>query len=308
MRLVTRGDLDGLACAVIITSHEQIDEIALIHPQDITDKKVEILKTDILSNLPYHPNCAKWFDHHLQTENNPKPPARFDGAYGLAPSAAGLVYEYYGGAAKMPQFEELVRQTDRLDSARLTRDDIERPEGHILLGYTVDGRSGFGAFQDYFMLLVDLLKRQPIEKVLQHPEVKKRSDRLRSEDAAFREALRSHSREEDNVVITDFRNLESVPVGNRFLVYALFPEASVSVRLHWAPGRRSVMAAVAHSILNRTCVTNIGKLLSRYGGGGHRGAGTAPLPLHNAEAAIEEIIAHLKREAQVHAATTSRRP
>jgi oligoribonuclease NrnB/cAMP/cGMP phosphodiesterase (DHH superfamily) len=307
MRLVTRGDLDGLTCAVIITTNEKIDDILLIHPQDITDKKVEIRQGDILANVPYHPACTRWFDHHLQTENNPKAPARFDGAYALAPSAAGLAYEYYGGAEKMPQFEELVRQTDRLDSAQLTRDDIENPRGYILLGFTVDGRTGMGDVNEYFRLLVDLLKRKPIEKVLKHPEVKKRCDWLRRENEVFRQALRAHSRMDGNVVVTDFRGLDKVPVGNRFLVYALFPEATVSVRLHWGPNRKTVIAAVAHSILNRTSATNVGQLLSRYGGGGHRGAGTVPLPPARAEDAVAEIIRTLKYEADVLATSAPRR-
>lgn len=306
MRLVTRGDLDGLACAVIITSQQEIGKIVLIHPQDITDRRVEIGPSDILANVPYHPGCAKWFDHHLQTENNPKPPAKFEGAYGLAPSAARLVYDYYGAAARMPQLEELVRETDRFDSARLTREDIENPRGHILLGYTIDGRSGFGDFEAYFHLLAGLLKSGPIGEVLRHPEVRKRCEQLRSDDKKFRAALLAHSRLDDNVVITDFRKMKQIPRGNRFLVYTLFPDASASVRLHWGPGRRFVVAAVAHSILNRACETNIGELVSRYGGGGHRGAGTTPLPPERVEAAVEEIVAALKAGAGAPACPASR--
>jgi oligoribonuclease NrnB/cAMP/cGMP phosphodiesterase (DHH superfamily) len=295
MRLVTRGDLDGLTCASIITSNEEIAEILLIHPQDITDSKVEIRETDILANLPYHPNCAKWFDHHLQTENNPKVPEKFDGAYGHAPSAAGLVYEYYGGAGSMPELAELVRQTDRLDSAQLSRDEIENPEDYILLGYTIDGRTGLGAFESYFHLLVDLLKTRPIDEILEHPEVKERCERMRSEIAAFRETLSAHSRTDGNVVITDFRDLDRVPAGNRFLIYALYPEVNVSLRVHWGPDRRFAVAAVGHSILNRTCKTNVGELLSRYGGGGHLRAGTTPLESDRADADLAEIVEELKR-------------
>jgi hypothetical protein len=299
MRLVTRGDLDGLTSAVIITLNEDIKKIVLIHPQDITDGCIEIGPEDILANVPYHPNCAKWFDHHLQTENNPRPPQSFDGAYEHAPSAAGLVYKYYGGEAKMPRFAELVRETDRLDSAQLTREDIENPEGFILLGYTIDSRSGFGAFEDYFCQLVDLLKSQSIEEILKNPEVKKRCKKLRSEDKKFREALQTHSRQEGNVVITDFRSLKKIPRGNRFLIYTLFPDANVSVRLHAGPGNRFVVAAVGHSILNRTCETNVGELVSRYGGGGHRGAGTTPLLPEKADDALREIVSALMRRAPV---------
>lgn len=295
MRLVTRGDLDGLACAVIITSNETIDEITLIHPQDITDDRVTIRPGDILANLPYHPKCSKWFDHHLKTGNNPAPPAKFDGAYAVAPSAAGLAYKYYGGAAKMPRFEELVRQADRLDSAQLTFDEVQDPKGYILLGYTIDGRSGHGAFEDYFRLLVDLLKTKSIDEVLRHPRVKERCDKMRVDDSTFRDMLTQHSRVDGNVVLTDFRSLDRIPTGNRFVIYVLFPDVNVSVRVHWGPERRFVVAAVGHSIFNRTCKTNVGELMSRYGGGGHRGAGTTPLVPERADRDLAEIIAELKR-------------
>jgi oligoribonuclease NrnB/cAMP/cGMP phosphodiesterase (DHH superfamily) len=293
MRLVTRGDFDGLTSAVIITNNENIEKIALIHPQDITDNRVEIQKTDILANLPYHPNCAKWFDHHLQTENNPKPPEKFDGAYGLAPSAAGLVYEYYGGKAKMPELEDLVQHTDRLDSARLTRDEVLDPKGYILLGYTIDSRSGHGSFEEYFHLLLDLLKTKPIGEILEHPVVKERCERMRTDDSSFREALLAHSRVEGNVVVTDFRNLEQIPTGNRFLVYALYPDVNVSVRMHWGPQRRFIVAAVGHSIFNRSCNINVGEMMSRYGGGGHHGAGTTPLPPEQIDAELAKMVEEL---------------
>ena len=295
MRLVTRGDLDGLTCASIITSNEEIGEIVLIHPQDITDNRVEIRDTDIIANLPYHPNCAKWFDHHLQTDNNPKVPESFDGAYAQAPSAAGLVYRYYGGEERMPELAELVRQTDRLDSAQLSRDEIENPESYILLGYTIDGRSGLGDFRTYFEMLVELLTTRTIDEILEHPEVKKRCDRLSSERSTFRETLLAHSRVDGNVVVTDFRSLDRVPAGNRFLIYALYPEVNVSVRIHWGPNRLFAVAAVGHSILNRTCKTNVGELMSRYGGGGHVRAGTTPLESGRADTSLAEIVDELKR-------------
>lgn len=295
MRLITRGDLDGLTSAVIITSNEPIKEIKLVHPQDITDHRIEVTKQDILANVPFDPRCGKWFDHHLLTDNNPKPAAKFEGAYGLAPSAAHLVYEYYGGAKKMPQFEKLVAETDRLDSATLTPADVTDPKDYILLGYTIDNRTGLGAFEDYFLLLTDLLKTKRIDEIVNHPLVKTRWDRIRADEANFREATQKHSRLDGNVVITDFRPLATIPVGNRFVVYTLFPAANVSLRIHFGPQKKFVVAAVGHSIFNRTCKTAVGELMGRYGGGGHKGAGTAPLPADKAEQQLTEIIAVLKR-------------
>lgn len=295
MRIVTRADFDGLVCSVIITSQEKIDSISLIHPQDITSNRVKIRDTDILANLPYHPNCAKWFDHHLLTDNNPKPPGKFEGAYAIAPSAAGLVYDYYGGRNRLPQFEEMVLQADRLDSAQLSFDDVVNPTGHVLLGYTIDSRSGLGSFQDYFHLLIDLLKQKSIAQVLKHPKVRERCERILLDDGSFREVVQANSRVDGNVVITDFRELDVLPSGNRFLIYVLYPDVNVSVRLHWGPGRQFVVAAVGHSIFKRTCKTNVGELMGRFGGGGHKGAGATPLSGDRTEAAIEEIVAELKR-------------
>ena len=294
MRLVTRGDLDGLTCAVLLTLKEDIESIALIHPQDITDGRADIRPGDIIANLPYHPSCAMWFDHHLHTATANVPLGEIRGAFAEAPSAARLVYEYYGGEAAMPEFRDLVRETDRLDSANLTPADVLAPEGYIKLGFTIDGRTGMGTFESYFLHLVDLLKiGTPIEHVLEDPGVKRRCDILDSENERFIEELKAYSRVEGNVVITDFRPLDHVPIGNRFLVYAIYPEVNVSVRIHWGPNRQFPMLLVGHSIFNRTCRTNVGELAARYGGGGHKGAGSIPL-MDEPDQQIRMVVAELK--------------
>ena len=297
MRLVTRGDLDGLTSAVIITECETIDEILLVHPQDITDKKVAITRQDIMANLPYHPQVGKWFDHHLLTESNEKPPEKFEGRYGLAPSAARLVYEHYlASHPGIQRFETLLAETDRLDAAQLTMEDVLDPRAYILLGFTLDPRTGLGAFQSYFVALVEWLKRLDIEEVLQQPEVQQRVTRMREQDQSFREITVAHSKRDANVVFTDFRGLRPLPVGNRFIVYTLFPEANISLRVHQGPDAAHTAATVGHSIFNRTSRTNVGELMSRYGGGGHRAAGTCLLETAKAEQQIAELIAAMKKD------------
>jgi nanoRNase/pAp phosphatase (c-di-AMP/oligoRNAs hydrolase) len=288
MRLVTRGDLDGLTSAVIITMKEPIGDILLVHPQDITDQRVEIRGDDILANLPYDPRCAKWFDHHLLTDSNQKPPATFEGSHRIAPSAARLVYEYY--LERDPHDPALLR----LDAALLTPDDVENPREYILLGYTIDSRTGLGGFDDYFRSLIGWLKTMSIEAVLKQREVQDRVDRLRRDQTDFKTLLTRNSFLLSNVVVTDLREVDRLPAGNRFLVYSLFPQANVSLRVHWGPRHDSVIAAVGHSIFNRTCNTSVGDLMSRYGGGGHRGAGTCVLPLDHAADAIDEILFELQ--------------
>jgi hypothetical protein len=296
MRLVTRGDLDGLTCAVLISSCEDIDEVMLVHPQDITDRRLAITDDDIMANLPYQAGVGKWFDHHLLTDSNQRPPGNFDGGYALAPSAARVVYDYYlPKNPSLAKFKDLLHETDRLDAAQLTRDDVEDPKDFILLGYTLDPRTGLGAYQDYFKKLTNWLRTRSIDQVMAEPEVQERVAKIRAQDASFRETTRKRSRMDGNVVFTDFREESPLPVGNRFLVYTIFPEANVSLRVHWGPSREHVAAAVGHSIFNRTCKTSVGELMSAYGGGGHKGAGTCLLPQASAEAQIGEIIEILKK-------------
>jgi hypothetical protein len=294
MRLVTRGDLDGLTCAVLLTLNEEIDSISLIHPQDITEGRADIRPGDIIANLPYHPNCEMWFDHHLHTATANVPLGNIKGRFAEAPSAAGLVYDYYGGKETMPQFAELVRETDRLDSANLSPGDVLMPGGYIKLGFTIDGRTGLGTFEKYFLNLVELLRSgATIDQVLKDPSVRRRCEMLDSESELFQAELRTHSRVDGNVVITDFRDLDHTPIGNRFLVYAIFPDINVSVRIHWGPNRSFPMLLLGHSIFNRTCKTNVGELAARYGGGGHKGAGSIPL-MDEPEQQIEMVVRELK--------------
>ena len=292
MRLVTRCDLDGLACAVLIGLHEEIDEILLTHPQEIADGKVEIGPDDILANLPFRSGCALWFDHHMYTAAA-APEEPYMGVFGRAPSAARLVFEYYGGLTTMARFEELVHETDRLDSADLDLDDILDPQGYVLLGFTLDARSGLGRTGEYFMAVHELLAAgTPIAQVLEHPEVEERCRRLAAEDTDLHTAVEAHSHVEGNVLITDFRSLDRVPVGNRFLVFALFPQIDVAMRIQQDEGCPHVMVTLGHSILKRTCDVNLGELAARYGGGGHRGAASIRLT-GNADRVLRDIVAEL---------------
>ncbi|MBI4690022.1 MAG: exopolyphosphatase [Nitrospirae bacterium] len=294
MRLVTRGDLDGVTSAVLITTMEKIYSIELIHPQDITDKKFEITGEDIIANLPYHPGCAMWFDHHEHSKTDGLP-GNFKGSYVIAPSASRVIYEYYS-SDKLKRYEYLVDETDRFDSAQLTVKDITDPDGVILLGYTVDSRSGIGRFNRYFIDLVNWLKTMPIEDVLLKPSVAERVKLLRENNAAFLDILKKYSRQDGNVVVTDFRPVNKTPIGNRFLIYTLFPETNVSVRIQWGPEKRFAAVTIGHNILNRTSRSDCGQICSKFGGGGHRGAAACPLVPEKADQQIAEIIESLKRE------------
>ena len=293
MRLVTRGDMDGLTSAVLITSMENVDSLELIHPQDITDNKFEIREGDIMSNLPYHPACSLWFDHHQLTDSNRKPPQNFKGKHAIMPSVARVVYEYYA-SPKLKRYEPLISDTDRFDSAQLTMGDVADPQGAILLGFIIDPRTGLGTRKELFATLVEQLKTMDVEDILKTPDVAHKVEIYRENDFRCLQALNDHTKIDGNVIITDFRPAENIPVGNRFLVYTLFPECNVSIRVQRGPKKELVAVTIGHSIINRSCTTDIGRLCSDFGGGGHRGVGACLLDAATADGKLKEIVARLK--------------
>jgi len=295
MRILTRGDLDGLTSTVLLTMSEQVSEIRFAHPKEVQDGKVPCTSEDIVVNLPYVKGCGMWFDHHVSEEEKLPDIGAFKGKFAVAPSAARVVADHYA-KPEFGQFKELLEATDRLDSAQLTMHDVTKPAGWILLGLTLDPRSGLGPeFQKYFRWLAEYIKEVPLAKILEHPEVKKRCERVVSEQAAFRRELRTRAKLRGNVILTDFRgvNRDTMPVGNRFLVFAEFPMGNVEARLFSGHDGKTLVVAVGHSIFNRTCKVNVGKLLAEYGGGGHNGAGTCQLPIETSEHQLEEIIGRL---------------
>jgi len=292
MRLVTRGDLDGLTAAILITEMEQVDDILLVHPQDITDNKIEITSNDILANLPYDPRVGIWFDHHAHTV---MPEGEYKGSYQVAPSVARVVYDYYA-SVKLQRFSHLVTETDRFDSADLNREDVENPQDVILLGFLVDPRTGLGGdFRTQFTSLVERLRSRSLSEVLHDADIRELTNTFRRDDQQFKEFLLANSEVHDKVVVTDYRDVDNAPVGNRFLIYTTFPDCNVSLRIQWGPGKKLVALNIGHSIFDRSCTVDVGELCRNYGGGGHRGAGGCVLRPLAAGLAIKIITEKLRK-------------
>ena len=294
MRLVTRADLDGLTCAVLLREVEKIDSVEFAHPKDVQDGKVALTGDDILANLPYDKRAALWFDHHLSQADHAAPGA-FKGAYSIAPSAARVIADHYRHPSFAGRYKKLIEETDRMDAALLDEDDVLEPKGWILLGYTLDPRTGLGAFREYFLHVAELCKTHEIHDILKDPQVKERVDRVLADEKVFLLHLHEVSKLDGNVVITDVRGRRDNPSGNRFLIYTIYPEANVSVRVADGKAGEFVSVQVGHSIFNRTCKTNVGELMAKYGGGGHMGAGTCQPAPEQADGVIGEIVATLKK-------------
>ncbi len=302
MRLITRSDFDGLACAVLLREVEQVDSVEFVHPKDVQDGKVQVGRDDILSNLPYVTGAGLWFDHHSSEIVRNEDTVSFRGRFEVAPSAARVIYNHYG-PERLSRYAQLLEVVDKSDSAQLSMEDVTRPSGWMLLSYVMDPRTGLAYHHGYtlsnrelMMKMIDLIAQHPDDPqfVVNDPDVQERIVRYFAQQEGFTRLMRERSRVEGNVIVTDLRGLGEPPAGNRFLIYTMFPEANIQVRVFDGRKGEFVVCAVGHSIFNRTSKTDVGMLLARYDGGGHRGAGTCQLPLEEADAKIAEIIESIK--------------
>ena len=302
MRLVTRSDFDGLVCGVLLKHIGLVDEFAFVHPRDLQDGLVSVGSKDVLANVPYAAGCGMWFDHHSSEIERVGSDIRVEGLVRLAPSCARVIWEYFGGHARFPaHLDSLLEAVDKVDSGMLSIDDVNNPSGWILLGFIMDPRTGLGFYSDYsvsgYQLIVQLMDAAATlnsEDVLVLPGVKERTERYFAQDKLFRDMLQQASRMHGNVLVVDLRGQEEIYTGNRFTVYAMYPESNVSITLMWGFKKQRVVLAVGHSILNRTCKTDIGSLMLQHGGGGHTRVGTCQLPAEKADSVLAEFIRTLE--------------
>ena len=303
MRLVTRSDFDGLACAMMLRDLDLIDEIKFVHPKDVQDGKVELFPTDITTNLPYDPRVGLAFDHHESEVDRLK--AKETGGKLIidpnARSAARVVYDYYGGSSAFPRVsEELMAAVDKGDSADFTVDEILNPKGWVLLHYLMDPRTGLGRFRnfrisnyDLMMQLIGFCMDHSIDEILELPDVKERVDLYFQQADLFKEQLHRIAKIYDKVVVLDLREEEIIHAGNRFMIYALYPETQISVHVAWGFRKQNTAVMIGKSIVNKASTVDIGELCLKYGGGGHHNAGTCQLENDVVDAELPNIIAAL---------------
>ncbi len=299
MRLLTRSDFDGLACGVLLKHIGIIDEFKFVHPKDLQDGLVEVTENDCLANVPYVPGCGLWFDHHLSEHERGSIKEDYKGESRIADSCAHVIYDYYG-ADKFEGFEEFLIAVDRVDSAKLTETEILNPTDWILLGFIMDPRTGLGRFREFSIsnlklmeLMIDWCACKTIQEILEEPDVKERIDLYFEQDALFREMVKKHTRVEGKVMITDLRGVETIYAGNRFLIYSLYPNISISAWIVDGRNRQGCSVAVGHSIIDRTSKVNVGNLMLKYGGGGHRAVGTCQFSSDTISEKLPRVLADI---------------
>ena len=301
MRLITRSDFDGLACGALLEAMGLIDEWLFVHPKDVQDGLIEATKNDILVNVPYVKGCGLWFDHHSSEDERLGRDFKFEGASKKAPSCARVIYDYYGGEAKLGQFAEMVKYVDKMDSADLTIDEIKNPSGWVLLGFIADPRTGLGRIHNFTISNLDLMKKlakstltKPIEEILALDDVKERIQVYFEQNDLFIQMVKKHAKTEGNAIYVDLRGFETIYAGNRFLLYTLFPEQNISVWVVDGKKKVNSVITVGYSVINRTATVDVGSLMLKYGGGGHKVVGTCQVACADTDRVISEILAAVK--------------
>ncbi len=299
-RLVTRSDFDGLACAVLLKELDLIDEIKFVHPKDMQDGLIEINDNDITTNLPYVEGVHLAFDHHhsetIRNEQRENYIIIAD-----APSAARVVYDYYGGAGKFRELlSDMMVAVDKGDSADFLMDDVLEPERWDLLNFIMDARTGLGRFRNFrisnYQLMMDLIeycREHPIEEILQVQDVRERTDLYLEHQELFRVQTRKCAAVHKNVLVVDLRGEETIYAGNRFIKYALYPETNISIQVIWGFKKQNTVMSVGKSIFNKSSMANIGELMLEYGGGGHDAAGTCQIENERADTVIAKLVDRL---------------
>lgn len=304
-RLITRSDFDGLVCAVLLQHLNLIEEIKFVHPKDMQDGKIEVGENDITTNLPYVEGVHLAFDHHLSEILRNSGHRENHIIHPEAPSAARVVYDYYGGITAFPEsWEEMMAAVDKGDSAQFNRAEVLNPERWDLLNFLMDARTGLGRFRDFrisnynlMMDLIHLCKTQSIDQIMQSPDVKERVELYFEHEEKCKEQILRCATVHQNLVVLDLRNEETIYAGNRFLIYALFPHTNISIHVLWGLKNQNTVFATGKSILNRSSKINIGPLMLEYGGGGHLNAGTCQVENERAQQVLSELIARINADA-----------
>jgi nanoRNase/pAp phosphatase (c-di-AMP/oligoRNAs hydrolase) len=275
-----------------------VDDVLFVHPKDVQDGKVELRADDITTNLPYRPEVALSFDHHASEQRRVLQDADNRVMVTDAPSAARVVYDYFGGSARFPNVSvAMMEAVDRADAAELSMQDILDPHGWILLSYLMDPRTGLGRFREFgisnyelMMQLIDSCLDASIEEILGSPDVAERVKLYRAHSDAAAEQIRRCSTVHGRLVVLDLRHEELIHPTNRFLLYAIYPRCKVSIHVLWGLRRQNTVFAVGRSILDVSSRLDIGTLMLGYGGGGHQAAGTCQIANDQAELVLAELV------------------
>ena len=300
MRLITRSDFDGLVCGALLKEAGIIDSWKFAHPKDLQDGLVEVNENDCLANVPFVDGCGLWFDHHSSEHERLELTGKYKGESRLTPSCARIIYEYYGGQQRFPQFDEMMEAVDKVDSGNLTVEEVLNPKGWILIGFLMDPRTGLGRWREFTISnyqliekLIDACRTMTTEEILNLSDVRERIEVYFEQAEKFQEMVAKYTKVDGNLIISDLRGVYPIYSGNRFMIYSMYPEQNISAWIVNGRGGHGCSAAVGYSIINKTATLDVGALMLKYGGGGHRKVGTCQFSDETMGTELPKILAEL---------------
>ena len=144
---------------------------------------------------------------------------------------------------------------------------------------------------------MDACRTLRTEEILALPDVQERIETYIEQTVKFRKMITEHTVVDGNVIVTDLRGVEPIYTGNRFMIYSMYPQQNISVWIVSGRGGRGCSAAVGYSILNKTASIDVGSLMLKYHGGGHRKGGTCQFTAENMEEELPNMLTELSEMA-----------
>jgi hypothetical protein len=292
-RIVTNSDLDALVSAVLLKRVEPVGAVKFLPHERIKDGTFRATREDIVVNMPFIEGCGLWFDHHSSNDV----PETFEGLYdGEAPSAARVVYRYYrerGQGEAFDGLEDLLEETDKVDSAQFEPNDISHPTGAVLLSFLIDSHPLRDETVAENQLIISLLDGGDPQVVLDHPVFRPRAEQFLDRLELSKRALEEQLEVDDGLMIIDFRRLDPEQkqlCNNKFLPYVIHEDCHTLLRVKPLNEDRLKLNLGFNMFLpDEECPLHYGNLLKKLGGGGHRMAAGCSVPVSRAKPSIQFI-------------------
>ena len=300
------NDFDGRASAAVMLAflRSRGDMIKNYIPVNFDIEKqwprMKFPRPGIVVDFVYHPQATWYFDHHLTSFRLMKPnkvntPNLFwDKQY---PSCTSFVLDTLREKFdwKPPvHFKELAQWLDITDAARFksAKQAVELKEPALQLMSFVDWETRGGG-KPTLQWLVELMSRVRLKRVAADRRVKGTMKKIYAErDKAFA-FYKNNIDIIGRVSFIDLSNIHLLDL--RFTPYFLYPNLLYNVMLKKVRGDYKL--SVGSNPWKRSKVKiNVGLMLKRYGGGGHKAAGGLTVkPASRKDRIIRGIIAKLNK-------------
>ena len=130
-RVVADSDLDGLMAAAVLKASKPSIEVHFAHPALLRAGSIDDLidRNTAICDLPFHPDCGLYLDHHLTNRPSAEEQTRFEAEGGIChwrdtPSAARVAYDLMKEELDLSHLEEVMPIVDALDSGGISLEEF----------------------------------------------------------------------------------------------------------------------------------------------------------------------------------------